>query len=64
MLEDGCGLKDPCEKEDVDVTANLTNQEKEDITRSAQVRNLAPRLFTSKFFIEKKSVWAQNSASF
>jgi len=36
LLEDGCGLKDPCEKEDVDVTANLTNQEKEDITRSAQ----------------------------
>ena len=36
MLEDGAGLKDPCEKEESDVTGLLSVQEKEDLTRSAQ----------------------------
>ncbi|XP_007545276.1 interleukin enhancer-binding factor 3-like isoform X2 [Poecilia formosa] len=37
LLEDGPGIRDPCEKEDVDATANLTEQQREDITKSAQV---------------------------
>lgn len=36
LLEDGPGMKDPCEKETVDATANLTPQQREDITQSAQ----------------------------
>lgn len=36
LLEDGPGIRDPCEKEDVDATANLTVQQREDITKSAQ----------------------------
>lgn len=35
--KDGPGIKDPCEKETVDATANLTVQQREDITQSAQV---------------------------
>ena len=37
FLPDGLGLTDPCEKEPVDALANLTRQEREDITASAQV---------------------------
>jgi zinc finger RNA-binding protein len=33
----GPGLFDPCEKEPTDEAATLTNQEREDITASAQV---------------------------
>ncbi|XP_041822710.1 interleukin enhancer-binding factor 3-like isoform X2 [Chelmon rostratus] len=36
LLEDGPGVKDPCEKEAVDAAANLTTQQREDITQSAQ----------------------------
>uniref|UniRef100_UPI0037E798B6 interleukin enhancer-binding factor 3-like isoform X2 n=1 Tax=Semicossyphus pulcher TaxID=241346 RepID=UPI0037E798B6 len=36
LLEDGPGIKDPCEKETVDAAANLTAQQREDITQSAQ----------------------------
>ncbi|KAK2919377.1 interleukin enhancer-binding factor 3-like isoform X1 [Channa argus] len=36
LLEDGPGIKDPCEKETVDAIANLTMQQREDITQSAQ----------------------------
>ncbi|XP_070769195.1 interleukin enhancer-binding factor 3a [Enoplosus armatus] len=36
LLEDGPGMKDPCEKESVDATANLAPQQREDITQSAQ----------------------------
>ncbi|KAK5610620.1 hypothetical protein CRENBAI_002404 [Crenichthys baileyi] len=36
LLEDGPGIRDPCEKEDHDATANLTVQQREDITKSAQ----------------------------
>ncbi|XP_026159165.1 interleukin enhancer-binding factor 3-like isoform X2 [Mastacembelus armatus] len=36
LLEDGPGIKDPCEKEAVDATVGLTLQEREDITQSAQ----------------------------
>ncbi|KAM4750677.1 interleukin enhancer-binding factor 3-like isoform 2-T4 [Anableps anableps] len=36
LLEDGPGIRDPCEKEDVDATANLTVQQREDVTKSAQ----------------------------
>ena len=33
----GPGLYDPCEKDPVDAAAGLSNQEREDITASAQV---------------------------
>ncbi|GAA6220304.1 interleukin enhancer-binding factor 3-like [Lates japonicus] len=36
LLEDGPGIKDPCEKEAVDATESLTPQQREDITQSAQ----------------------------
>ncbi|XP_041838435.1 interleukin enhancer-binding factor 3-like isoform X2 [Melanotaenia boesemani] len=36
LLEDGPGVKDPCEKEEVDACASLTAQRCEDITQSAQ----------------------------
>ncbi|XP_036955860.1 interleukin enhancer-binding factor 3-like isoform X1 [Acanthopagrus latus] len=36
LLEDGPGIRDPCEKDAVDATANLTPQQREDITQSAQ----------------------------
>ncbi|XP_022611146.1 interleukin enhancer-binding factor 3-like isoform X1 [Seriola dumerili] len=36
LLEDGPGIKDPCEKETVDATEHLTLQQREDITQSAQ----------------------------
>ncbi|XP_042340540.1 interleukin enhancer-binding factor 3-like isoform X1 [Plectropomus leopardus] len=36
LLDDGPGIKDPCEKEPVDATAYLTLQQREDITQSAQ----------------------------
>ncbi|XP_076001647.1 interleukin enhancer-binding factor 3-like isoform X2 [Genypterus blacodes] len=36
LLEDGPGIKDPCEKDDFDATANLSPQQREDITQSAQ----------------------------
>ena len=32
-------MHDPCEKEPTDATANLTDQEREDITAYAQVRH-------------------------
>ncbi|KAM9857176.1 interleukin enhancer-binding factor 3a isoform 2-T2 [Aulostomus maculatus] len=37
LLEDGPGIKDPCEKETVDAIAALTLQQREDITQSAQL---------------------------
>ncbi|XP_034043916.1 interleukin enhancer-binding factor 3-like isoform X2 [Thalassophryne amazonica] len=36
LLKDGPGIKDPCEKENVDAIAHLTLQQREDITKSAQ----------------------------
>ncbi|XP_028264711.1 interleukin enhancer-binding factor 3-like [Parambassis ranga] len=36
LLKDGPGIKDPCEKEPIDATAELTLQKREDITQSAQ----------------------------
>ncbi|KAK3579918.1 hypothetical protein CHS0354_012459 [Potamilus streckersoni] len=36
LLPNGPGLLDPCEKDVVDASGNLTNQEREDITASAQ----------------------------
>jgi len=35
-LVDGSGLRDPCEREDVDVFLHLSVQEREDVTHSAQ----------------------------
>merc|ERR1719508_207525 len=35
-LVDGPGLRDPCEREDVDVFMHLSVQEREDVTHSAQ----------------------------
>ena len=37
MLTGGPGLHDPCEKDVSDAASGLTNQEREDITASAQV---------------------------
>lgn len=36
LLPGGPGLYDPCEKEPIDAAAGLSNQEREDITASAQ----------------------------
>lgn len=36
VLEDGPGLKDPCEAGSVDVFASLTTQDAENLTRAAQ----------------------------
>ena len=36
LMPGGPGLKDPCEKGDVDVTTNMSVQQREDITHSAQ----------------------------
>ena len=36
LLPDSPGFLDPCEKEPMDAAADLTNQEREDITSSAQ----------------------------
>lgn len=36
----GPGLYDPCEKDSIDAASSLTNQEREDITASAQVLEL------------------------
>lgn len=37
LLPGGPGLMDPCEKEPVDAVGNISNQQREDITASAQV---------------------------
>ena len=36
-MPDGSKLKDPCEAEDVDVTSNLTEQQRESLATSAQM---------------------------
>ncbi|XP_026883954.1 interleukin enhancer-binding factor 3a isoform X2 [Electrophorus electricus] len=36
LLEDGPGIVDPCERETVDASCHLTQQQREDITQSAQ----------------------------
>ncbi|XP_010871143.2 interleukin enhancer-binding factor 3a isoform X2 [Esox lucius] len=36
LMEDGPGLKDPCEKEKADAVSHLSAQQREDITQSAQ----------------------------
>ena len=38
MILGGPGLLDPCEKDPVDAASGLSNQEREDITASAQVK--------------------------
>ena len=42
LLEDGPGLKDPCERADVDACDHLTPQMRADVTRQAQtdIRNI------------------------
>jgi len=37
LMPDGPGLHDPCEKEPTDVSAVLTEQQREELTSSAQV---------------------------
>jgi len=37
VMPDGKGLRDPCEREAVDVLASMSSQEREDVTKSAQV---------------------------
>ena len=39
------GIGDPCEKDAVDATANLTPQEREDMTASAQVISASNKTF-------------------
>ncbi len=36
LLPDGLGLRDPCERGEVDAAASLTEQQRDDLTRSAQ----------------------------
>lgn len=36
LMDENAGLKDPCERDDLDTTRSLTLQEREDITRGAQ----------------------------
>ena len=38
----GPGLYDPCEKDPTDASMGLSNQEREDVTASAQGRDLFP----------------------
>jgi len=37
LLPDGRGIRDPCERGDVDATINMSKQQREDLTASAQV---------------------------
>ena len=37
LLPDGPGIKDPCEREDVDVFEKMSSQMKEDVTKQAQI---------------------------
>lgn len=39
-ISDETGIVDPCEKETVDVTENLTSQQREELTASAHVNSL------------------------
>jgi hypothetical protein len=36
FLDSEVGLRDPCERDDVNVTSSLSTQQLEDLTRSAQ----------------------------
>ena len=47
VIQGGCGLLDPCEKEKTDATSNLSAQEREDITAAAQVKTTK---ITIKYF--------------
>ena len=51
LLSGGPGLLDPCEKETVDAVASLSLQQREDITRSAQV------LFFVLLLLAKTEFW-------
>lgn len=42
VLPGSPGILDPCEKEPVDALGYLTRQQREDLTRSAQVRLVTP----------------------
>ena len=37
LMPDGSGIKDPCEREEVDVFEKMSPQTKEDVTRQAQI---------------------------
>ena len=37
VMDDGLGIKDPCEREETCVFSNMTTQMREDVTRQAQV---------------------------
>ena len=37
LMPDGPGIKDPCEREEVDVFEKMSPQMKEDVTRQAQI---------------------------
>lgn len=39
-IVDGAGISDPCEKEPTDAIGHLIQQQREDITASAQVRRI------------------------
>lgn len=45
VLPGSPGILDPCEKEPVDALGYLSRQQREDITRSAQVRPVTPPVY-------------------
>jgi hypothetical protein len=58
FIQGGCGLYDPCEKDPTDVSDILKNQQREELTSSAQVdlnlsnrKKFETRLIYSFFFI-------------
>ena len=53
LLPGSPGIHDPCEKEPTDATANLTDQEREDITAYAQVRPVVVVVVTAGRIPEK-----------
>lgn len=53
---DGAGISDPCEKEATDAIGHLDNQQREQITASAQVRW---GVFTVAHFTSEQFDWVQ-----
>ena len=45
VLPGSPGILDPCEKEPVDALGYLSRQQREDLTRSAQVRLVTPPVY-------------------
>ena len=49
---DGPGLKDPCEREDIDVVSDLDNQQREDLMASAQdfIRKVSSEITSNRYW--------------